>query len=85
MTDSRNRVLVGVGGGIAAYKICEVVSTLAKAGVEVRVILTDSAQQFVKDHPDLTQGRARSAAELSVERCKRLVLREKKDVWVSRT
>ena len=51
MTDSRNRVLVGVGGGIAAYKICEVVSTLAKAGVEVRVILTDSAQQFI---PSLT-------------------------------
>ena len=47
MTDSKNRVLVGVGGGIAAYKICEVVSSLAKAGVAVRVILTDSAQQFI--------------------------------------
>lgn len=41
------RVLVGVGGGIAAYKVCEVVSTLAKAGTEVRVILTEGAQQFV--------------------------------------
>ncbi|NJN85062.1 MAG: bifunctional phosphopantothenoylcysteine decarboxylase/phosphopantothenate--cysteine ligase CoaBC [Leptolyngbyaceae cyanobacterium SL_7_1] len=41
------RVLVGVGGGIAAYKICEVVSTLAKAGAEVRAILTDGAQQFI--------------------------------------
>jgi phosphopantothenoylcysteine decarboxylase/phosphopantothenate--cysteine ligase len=41
------RVLIGVGGGIAAYKICEVVSTLFKSGVEVRVIMTDSAQQFV--------------------------------------
>lgn len=40
-------ILIGVGGGIAAYKICEVVSTLAKAGAEVRVILTDGAQQFV--------------------------------------
>lgn len=47
MTDRGNRVLVGVGGGIAAYKVCEVVSTLAKLGVEVRVILTDSAQQFI--------------------------------------
>lgn len=47
MTESRKRVLVGVGGGIAAYKVCEVVSTLAKAGVEVRVVLTDSAQQFI--------------------------------------
>jgi len=42
-----SRVLVGVGGGIAAYKVCEVVSSLAKTGTEVRVILTESAQQFV--------------------------------------
>jgi phosphopantothenoylcysteine decarboxylase / phosphopantothenate---cysteine ligase len=41
------RILIGVGGGIAAYKICEVVSTLAKAGASVRVILTEQAQAFV--------------------------------------
>jgi phosphopantothenoylcysteine decarboxylase / phosphopantothenate---cysteine ligase len=41
------RVLIGVGGGIAAYKICEVVSTLFKTGIEVRVILTNSAQKFI--------------------------------------
>ena len=41
------RVLIGVSGGIAAYKVCEVVSTLAKAGVEVRAMLTDAAQEFV--------------------------------------
>jgi phosphopantothenoylcysteine decarboxylase / phosphopantothenate---cysteine ligase len=41
------RILIGVGGGIAAYKLCEVVSSLAKAGAEVRVILTDAAQAFV--------------------------------------
>ncbi len=41
------RVLVGVGGGIAAYKICEVVSTLFKAGIEVRVILTRAATEFI--------------------------------------
>jgi len=41
------RVLIGVGGGIAAYKVCEVISTLFKAGLEVRVILTDSAQKFI--------------------------------------
>ncbi len=40
------RVLVGIGGGVAAYKICEVISTLAKAGAEVRAILTSAAQQF---------------------------------------
>jgi phosphopantothenoylcysteine decarboxylase/phosphopantothenate--cysteine ligase len=41
------RVLVGIGGGIAAYKVCEVVSTLAKNGASVRVILTEGAVQFV--------------------------------------
>lgn len=41
------RVLIGIGGGIAAYKVCEVVSTLFKAGAEVRVILTNSAQEFI--------------------------------------
>ncbi|MBR8833675.1 MAG: bifunctional phosphopantothenoylcysteine decarboxylase/phosphopantothenate--cysteine ligase CoaBC [Stigonema ocellatum SAG 48.90 = DSM 106950] len=41
------RVLIAVGGGIAAYKVCEVVSTLFKTGVEVRVILTRSAQEFI--------------------------------------
>ncbi|MGF2037064.1 MAG: bifunctional phosphopantothenoylcysteine decarboxylase/phosphopantothenate--cysteine ligase CoaBC [Nostoc sp. CmiVER01] len=42
-----NRVLIAVGGGIAAYKICALVSTLFKTGVEVRVILTRSAQEFI--------------------------------------
>ncbi len=41
------RVLIGISGGIAAYKVCNVVSALAKAQIEVRVILTDSAQAFV--------------------------------------
>lgn len=41
------RVLIGIGGGIAAYKVCQVISTLAKLGIEVRAILTDNAQQFI--------------------------------------
>ncbi|MEO1620410.1 MAG: bifunctional phosphopantothenoylcysteine decarboxylase/phosphopantothenate--cysteine ligase CoaBC [Cyanobacteria bacterium J06632_3] len=40
-------VLIGVTGGVAAYKVCEVTSTLAKAGVEVRVVMTTKAQSFV--------------------------------------
>jgi phosphopantothenoylcysteine decarboxylase/phosphopantothenate--cysteine ligase len=46
-TQRARRVLIGVGGGIAAYKVCEVVSTLFKAGVEVRVILTQASQEFI--------------------------------------
>lgn len=41
------RVVLGIGGGIAAYKMCEVASTLAKAGVEVMPVLTEAACQFV--------------------------------------
>ena len=41
------RVIICVGGGIAAYKVCELVSTLFKSGLEVRVILTKSAQEFI--------------------------------------
>ena len=40
-------VLIGICGGIAAYKVCEVISSLFQAGAEVRVILTDTAQKFI--------------------------------------
>jgi phosphopantothenoylcysteine decarboxylase/phosphopantothenate--cysteine ligase len=41
------RVLIGITGGIAAYKVCSVISELAKAGVNVRVMLTDQGQAFI--------------------------------------
>jgi phosphopantothenoylcysteine decarboxylase/phosphopantothenate--cysteine ligase len=44
------RVLVGVTGGIAAYKACELVRLLVKAGHEVTPILTPDAERFVTTH-----------------------------------
>ena len=41
------RVLLIVGGGIAAYKACELVRLLRKAGHQVRCVLTEGAQHFV--------------------------------------
>jgi phosphopantothenoylcysteine decarboxylase / phosphopantothenate---cysteine ligase len=41
------RVLVGVSGGIAAYKACELVRLLVKAGHEVVPLLTPGAERFV--------------------------------------
>jgi phosphopantothenoylcysteine decarboxylase/phosphopantothenate--cysteine ligase len=41
------RVLVGVTGGIAAYKAATLVSRLAQAGAEVTVAMTDAATRFV--------------------------------------
>ncbi len=43
----RPRVIVGVSGGIAAYKACEVVRGLTESGHDVRVIPTRAALQFV--------------------------------------
>ena len=56
------RVIVGVGGGIAAYKACELVRELQRAGAQVRVAMTEAAKQFVtpltfqalSGHPVLT-------------------------------
>ncbi len=41
------KVLLGVCGGIAAYKALELVSLLKKSGAEVKVIMTKSATEFV--------------------------------------
>lgn len=41
------RVALGVSGGIAAYKACEVVRGLTTAGVDVQVLMTGNAQRFV--------------------------------------
>ena len=43
----RKRIVVGVSGGIAAYKACTVVRQLTEAGHQVRVIPTESALRFV--------------------------------------
>jgi len=42
------KVLLGVCGGIAAYKSVELVRELQRRGAEVRVIMTTSAQQFIQ-------------------------------------
>ncbi len=41
------RILLGVSGGIAAYKSAELVRLLKKQGAEVQVVMTQSAIQFI--------------------------------------
>jgi len=41
------RVLVGIGGSVAAFKACEVVTDLRRLGAEVRVAMTEAATHFV--------------------------------------
>ena len=41
------KMLLGVTGGVAAYKAAELCRLLVKAGADVQVAMTDAAQQFV--------------------------------------
>ena len=53
------RVLVGVTGGIAAYKACELVRLLVKAGHEVVPLVTPGAERFVRAETFYALARAR--------------------------
>ena len=44
---NKKNILVGVSGGIAAYKICTLVSSLKKDGHDVHVLMTKEAEEFV--------------------------------------
>src|ERR1700687_6481553 len=41
------RVALGVSGGVAAYKAAELVRRLQQDGIDVQVVMTKSAQEFV--------------------------------------
>ena len=44
---SNKKILLGVCGGIAAYKAVDIVSRLRKAGAEIKVVMTEAASKFV--------------------------------------
>ena len=47
-TLSNKRIIVGITGGIAAYKSAEIVRRLQDHGAEVRVVMTPSAEEFIR-------------------------------------
>jgi phosphopantothenoylcysteine decarboxylase/phosphopantothenate--cysteine ligase len=47
MTLTGKRILLGLTGGIAAYKAAELTRLLVKAGADVRVVMTESATRFI--------------------------------------
>ena len=47
MSLAGKRIVVGITGGIAAYKSCELVRELKRQGAEVRVAMTNAATEFV--------------------------------------
>jgi phosphopantothenoylcysteine decarboxylase/phosphopantothenate--cysteine ligase len=44
----KKKILLGITGGIAAYKSAELIRLLVKAGAEVRVVMTPAAREFVQ-------------------------------------
>ena len=61
-----SRIVLGVSGGIAAYKACELLRRLQGAGHEVTVVPTVAALEFVGGHLGRAIGPA--SAHLSVRR-----------------
>ena len=47
MVNSGKKVVIAVTGGISAYKVPEVIRIVKRAGIQVRVVATESALQFV--------------------------------------
>ncbi|WP_244833224.1 bifunctional phosphopantothenoylcysteine decarboxylase/phosphopantothenate--cysteine ligase CoaBC [Clostridium sp. BJN0001] len=47
MEDTKKHVVLGVTGGIAAYKAVEIVSILVKKDIDVKVVMTNEAVKFV--------------------------------------
>jgi phosphopantothenoylcysteine decarboxylase / phosphopantothenate---cysteine ligase len=60
------RVLVGVTGGIAAYKACELVRLLVKGGHEVVPLVTPGAERFVRAETYFALARRSPADDLYV-------------------
>ena len=44
---SKKNILLGVTGGIAAYKSAEIIRLFKKLGADVRVVMTESAKEFI--------------------------------------
>lgn len=49
MSFANKHILLGISGGIAAYKCPELVRQLKKMGAEVRIVMTESAKHFVTE------------------------------------
>lgn len=45
---SHKRIILGITGGIAAYKSAEITRRLQDEGAEVRVVMSESAQEFIR-------------------------------------
>ncbi len=77
-------ILLGVTGCIAAYKACELLRELQKAGCEVSVVMTEHAQRFVglDTFRALTEGRAHASLFHEADPIPHIHLAEQADAFV---
>ena len=57
-------IVIGVCGGVAAYKACDLVSKLSKKNYEIKVVLTQNAQEFVR--PIIFESLSKNKCEVSL-------------------
>ena len=82
---SKPCVLIGITGGIAAYKICTLVSSLHKQGYDVHVLMTREAQEFITPVTLQTLSDNRVILDLfetSTPEVKHITLAEQADLFV---
>lgn len=65
MLENKN-ILLGVSGGIAAYKVLDLCSRLKKAGANLKIIMTKSATEFVNPLSFETMGKCEVYTDLFV-------------------
>lgn len=57
-------IVLGISGGIAAYKACEIISLLKKAGANVDVIMTKNATEFITPLTVSTLAKSRAVVDM---------------------
>lgn len=78
-------ILIGITGGIAAYKICYLIRNFIRHGANVKVILSENAKEFVTETTlsTLSQNPVYSDTFLSQEYCvKHIALVDEADIFV---
>ncbi|MEI8377084.1 MAG: bifunctional phosphopantothenoylcysteine decarboxylase/phosphopantothenate--cysteine ligase CoaBC [bacterium] len=78
-------ILIGITGGIAAYKICYLIRNFVKQGANVKVVLSDNAKEFVTETTlsTLSQNPVYSNTFLSQEySVKHIALVDEADIFV---
>jgi len=79
------KILIGITGGIAAYKICHLIRSFVRQGASVKVVLTENAKEFVTETTlsTLSKNPVYSDTFLSQDYCvKHISLVDESDIFV---